>query len=93
MSLQRKKLEVEGLFGSKGLSSPDFYLHYVMGHGGQPATMKHLMYIFKEGERLLPDAEVFASAAADDCHTIISTALLLSVKYVKLWHRRYAQTC
>ena len=58
-----KKLEDEGLFGSAGLSSPGCYLHYVMGHGGQPATMKQLMYIHEEGEKLFPDAKVCVSAA------------------------------
>ena len=78
-----KKLEAEGLFGSRGLSSPGFYLHYVMGHGGQPASMKQLMYIFEEGKKLFPDAEVCVSAAADDCYTIITTALLLGCNMVR----------
>ena len=41
------------------------------------------MYIFEEGKKLFPDAEVCVSAAADDCYTIITTALLLGCNMVR----------
>ena len=78
-----KKLEDENLFGSAGLSSPGCYLHYVMGHGGQPATMKQLMYIHEEGEKLFPDAKVCVSAAGADCYPLITTAMLLGCTMVR----------
>ena len=78
-----KKLEDEGLFGDTGLSSPGCYLHYVMGHGGQPATMKQLMYIHEEGKKLFPNAEVCVSAAADACYKVITTAMLLGCNMVR----------
>jgi len=71
------------LFGPAGLSSPGCYMHYVMGHGRQPATMKHLMYMFEEGQRLFPNAEICVSAAADECYRIITTAMLVGCNIVR----------
>ena len=78
-----KKLENEGLFGSAGLSSPGCYLHYVMGHGGQPATLKHLLYMHEEGQKLFPDARVCVSAAGVDCYPLVTTAILLGCTMVR----------
>ena len=78
-----KILEEEGLFGPAGLSSPGCYLHFVMGHGGQPATMKQLMYLHEESLKLFPTAEICVSAAADECYRIITTAMLLGCNMVR----------
>ncbi len=78
-----KILEDEGLFGPNGLSSPGCYMHYVMGHGGQPATMKHLVYMYEEGQKLFPNAEICVSAAADHCYSLVTTAMLLGCNMVR----------
>lgn len=78
-----KILEEEGLFGSAGLGSPGCYLHFVMGHGGQPATMKQLMYLHEESQKLFPNAEICVSAAADECYRIVATAMLLGCNMVR----------
>ena len=79
-----KKLEKEGLFGENGLCSPGVYLHYVMGCGAQPATLKQLMYIFEEGKRLFPRAKVCVTAVGEACWPVITLAILLGSDMVRI---------
>ena len=79
-----KKLEDEGLFGHDGLKSPGAYLHFVMGHGGQPATLKHLLYMCEEGRRLFPNARICVAGAGDMSWPIVTTGILLGVDMIRV---------
>jgi 3-keto-5-aminohexanoate cleavage enzyme len=77
------RLQEEGIFGRTGIRSPGFYLHYVMGLGGQPATARQLLYISEEGNRLFPNTRWLALATGNDQFPISIMSLILGCSIVR----------
>ena len=84
LSITPRSSKKRGLFGPDGLKSPGAYLHFVMGHGGQPATLKHLLYMYEEGRQLFPKAKICVAGAGVMSWPIVTTGILLGVDMVRV---------
>ncbi len=65
-------------------NKPGYYLHYVMGLGGQPPTFKQLMYISEEGNRLFPNAKWQVLANYEMQFPILTMGVLLGCDIVRV---------
>jgi 3-keto-5-aminohexanoate cleavage enzyme len=57
------KLAAEGIFDA---NSGNFWLDYIMGFGGMPATARQLIFMSEEGKRLFPKTRWQVNATGQD---------------------------
>jgi 3-keto-5-aminohexanoate cleavage enzyme len=75
------RLAEQGVFNK---DQPGYYLHYVMGLGGQPPTFRQLMYISEEGKRLFPKAKWQVLGNKENQFPILTMGILLGCDIVRI---------